>query len=97
MSIPNWEMVGIIADKIGVRSRLMRVNPGLALIASRIMGVFLRDVVRTQDEVDELMSDLLVSKSGETAPGSTLLSEWLDENADLLGRGYKSELDRHYR
>lgn len=91
------EMVRLIADKIGARSRFVRVNTSLALMASRIMGVFLRDVVLTRDELDGLMADLLVSKSGEPPPGSTLLTDWLDQNAHLLGNGYSSELDRHYR
>ena len=91
------ELISIISEKIAVRSRLVRVNPGLALIASRVMGLFLRDVLLTKDEIDGLMSDLLVSKSGDEAPGSTLLSDWLDENAHLLGNGYTSEMERHYR
>ena len=91
------EMVNLIAEKIGVRSRLMRIHPGLALGASRIMGIFLRDVVLTRDEVDGLMSDLLVSKSGEPPPGSTIFSQWLDDNAHMLGSEYTSELNRHYR
>jgi NADH dehydrogenase len=91
------EMVILIADKIGVRSRLVAVNPSLALLASRFMGIFLKDVVLTRDEIDGLMGDLLVSKSGEPPPGSSLLPEWLGENAHLLGKGYSSELDRHYR
>lgn len=91
------EMVSLILDKIGANSRLIRVNPKVALIVSRIMGVILLDVLLTRDEIDGLMSDLLVSKSGELAPGSTLFSDWLTENAHLLGQGYVSELDRHYR
>ena len=31
-----------------------------------------------------------------TATGTTLLSEWLSENAGRLGRSYRSELKRHY-
>ena len=91
------EMVSLILDKIGANSRLIRVNPELVLIVSCIMGVILRDVLLTRDEIDGLMSDLWVSKSGELAPGSTLFSDWLTENAHLLGQGYVSELDRHYR
>ena len=91
------EMVNLILDKIGANSRLIRVNSKVALIVSRIMGVILLDVLLTRDEIDGLMSDLLVSKSGELAPGSTLFSDWLTQNAHLLGQGYVSELDRHYR
>ena len=55
-------------EKISANSWLIRVNPELALIVSRIMDVILRDVLLTQDEVDGLMSDLMVFKSGELAP-----------------------------
>ena len=63
------EKVSLILGKIGANSRLIRVNPELALIVSRIMDVILRDVLLTRDEVDGLMSDLMVFKSGELAPG----------------------------
>ncbi|MCH7744546.1 MAG: hypothetical protein IIC84_00550 [Chloroflexi bacterium] len=49
----------------------------------------------TPDEIDGLMANLLVSDSQPT--GHTRLSDWLDEHADSLGRGYVSELERHYR
>jgi NADH dehydrogenase len=54
-------------------------------------------VVLTRDEVDGLAAGLLVSKTGEPPPGTTRLSEWLDDNARLLGSKYASELMRHYK
>ena len=63
------EKVSLILEKIGANSWLIRVNPELALIVSRIMDVILRDVLLTREEVDGLMSDLMVFKSGERAPG----------------------------
>ena len=56
----------------------------------------MRDIVLSWDEIEGLSTDLLVSKSGEPPPGTTRLSEWLDDNADLLGSKYASELERHY-
>ncbi len=89
------EMVRLIADKIGVRARFIHLRPGLALFLSRLVGYVVRDVTLTRDEIDGLMANLLVSDSQPT--GQTRLSDWLDENADSLGRGYVSELERHYR
>ena len=45
--------------------------------------------------VSLLMAGLLVS--AEPPTGHTRLSDWLEENADGLGRHYASELERHYR
>lgn len=91
------ELVRLMADEIGSRTKLIHVNPGLALMVSRLLGVFLRDVPLTRDEIDGLMGNLLMSRSGEPPTGTTLFSEWLNKNAHLLGRDYSSELDRHYR
>jgi NADH dehydrogenase len=89
------EMVRLIADKIGSRARIMHFNPGLALFLSRILGLMVNDVMLTRDEVDGLMSNLLISDKPPT--GQTRLSDWLDENADRVGSKYASELGKHYR
>ncbi len=91
------EMVGLIATKIGARSKLVRVSPRLAMPASKLMGLIVRDVVLTKDELDGLMADLLVSKSGEPPPGTTRFSNWLNAHAPELGMRYSSELVRHYK
>ena len=91
------EMVQLVRDKIGASSRLVRVSRSAALLAARLMGLLVRDVVLTRDEIDGLTADLLVSKSGEPPPGTTRLSEWLDDNASLLGSEYASEMQRHYK
>ena len=71
----------------------MPPSPGFALI--RLVGLLLRDVVLTRDEVDGLMAGLLTS---DAAPaGTTTLGEWLEGNADILGRRYVSELRRNHR
>jgi NADH dehydrogenase len=90
-------MVRLIATKIGARSTLVHVNPRLAMLASKLMGLLVRDVVLTKDELDGLTADLLVSKPGEPPPGATRLSDWLDTHASELGARYASELDRHYK
>ena len=90
------EMVRLVKDKIGASSRLVSVGRTAALLGARLMGLLVRDVVLTRDEIDGLTADLLVSKSGEPPPGTTRLSEWLDDNAGLLGSKYASELERHY-
>ncbi len=89
------ELVRLIADKINSRARIVHVRPGLVLLLGRLIGYAVKDVVITKDEIEGLMSNLLVSE-GQTI-AQTLLSEWLDQNADNVGITYASELKRHYQ
>ncbi len=89
------ELVRLIAVKIYRRPRIVHLRPGLALFLSRLIGYTLGDVVITKDEIEGLMSNLLVSEG--LATGQTRLSEWLSQNADRVGAKYAPELARHYR
>ena len=89
------ELVRLIANKINSRARIVHVKPGLALFLARMVSYAVRDVVITGDEINGLMSNLLVSEGHPTA--QTLLSEWLDQNAYSVGAKYTSDLERHYR
>ena len=91
------DMVRLVRDKIGASAWLVHVSNSAAMLAARLMGLLVRDVVLTRDEIDGLAAGLLVSKTGEPPPGTTRLSEWLDDNARLLGSKYASELMRHYK
>ena len=89
------EMVRLLARRVGSRSRLVRTPPPAALLAARIAGRLVRDVVLTKDELDGLMAGLLVSADPPTAP--TRFTEWLEAEGASLGQRYASELARHYR
>ena len=89
------EMVRLLARRVGSRSRLVRTPPSAALLAARIAGRLVRDVVLTKDELDGLMAGLLVSADPPT--GSTRFSTWLEAEGAPLGQRYASELTRHYR
>jgi len=89
------ELVKLIARQIDRRVSIVHVSPRLALVIAVLIGCFIRDVVITRDEIDDLMSNLLVSEGQATAP--TLFSEWLNQNADRIGRRYISGLERKYR
>ena len=89
------ELVQLIARKMNRKVTLMRLPPGMALFASQVIGLFVNDVVLTKEEVDGLMTGLLVSKRSPT--GTTRLSEWLTQNAAKVGDEYASELGRHFR
>jgi uncharacterized protein YbjT (DUF2867 family) len=88
-------LVELIAMTIGSRTRLIHTPPRLALTLSRIVGLLLKDVVLTEDEMKGLMAGLLVSENPPT--GKTSLKEWLEDNRNTIGCRYASELKRHYR
>ena len=89
------EMVKLVATEIGRPARLIKMPPKLALWASQIIGLFVGDVILTQEEVDGLMRGLLVSP--DEPRGKTHLANWLHENKDSVGMKYASELKKHYR
>lgn len=89
------ELIGCIAARL--RRRVLRVAlpASLLYLGATAMGVLVRDVVMTRDEVAGLLGDLLVSAEPARCP--TCLSDWLQDNADRVGVRYHSELARHYR
>lgn len=89
------QLVRLIADSVSSRARMVRMSPRLVLLASKLLGLLVNDTVLTRDEVDGLLSNLLVS--ARPATGRTRLTDWLSENATHLGTNYTSELSRHYR
>ena len=89
------EMLRLLASAMGVRSRLVHTPPSIALALTGLVGLLKRDVVLTRDEVVGLMAGLLVSEAAPT--GTTRLNDWLEGNANSLGRRYVSELRRNYR
>ena len=89
------ELVRLLARRVGSRVWLMRLPPSLTFLAAQIVGLLVRDVVLTKDEVDGLMAGLLVSADPPTT--STRFTDWLQANGADVGRRYASELGRHYR
>ncbi|MDO8670763.1 MAG: NAD(P)H-binding protein [Dehalococcoidia bacterium] len=88
-------LVRLIADTVGSRARIVHFRPGLVLALGKLIGYFVKDVVLTDDEVKGLTANLLISSGPPTGP--TRLSEWLRQNASLIGAKYASEFRQHYR
>lgn len=89
------QMVDLIAASLGRKPWLLHLPPWLVLPLSGIIGWWLKDVTLTWDEYRGLSAGLLVSDQPPT--GSARLGDWLRENAGRVGKGYASELERHYR
>jgi uncharacterized protein YbjT (DUF2867 family) len=88
------ELLRLIAGTVGSKARIIHLPPSMALSLARQAGRLMNDIVLTQDEVEGLMANLLISAQPPT--GTTRLSDWLAANADHVGRSYASELKRHF-
>lgn len=88
------EMTRLIGETIGHPKPMIAIPPALALAASKVISVFVGDVLLTRDEVDGLMAGLLVSD--QPPLGKTHLAGWLAANQASIGMKYASELARHY-
>jgi uncharacterized protein YbjT (DUF2867 family) len=92
---PFNALVRLIAEKIGSHALLFHLPQSISLKLSQVIGLWLKDKLLTHDELLGLSENLLIS---ELPPlGQTRLSNWLQENAKLIGVHYASELTRHYR
>ena len=91
------EMLRLIARQTGTSTRLLHVHPSLVMLAGRMLGLLVRDIVLSRDEIEGLSTNLLVSNSSNPPPGRIHLSDWLDDHASGLGRHYANEMARHYR
>ena len=89
------ELVRLVGAKTGAQRPLVSVPPRLALLAAQFLSLFVSDVILTPEEVDGLMANLLVSK--EPARCKTKFSDWLEENKDVIGMKYASEIEKHYQ
>ena len=89
------ELVRLIARAIGRRTRLVHVPPAAALTAATVIGRVVGDVLVTRDELEGLMVELVMTEGPAT--GTRPLTEWLAQNAAVVGRRYASEVSRHYR
>ena len=89
------EVVGLVRTAVRSRALVVRLPPALVLASTRLVGLVVRDVVLTRDEIRELMESLLVSRTGPTT--STKFSDWIAANADSVGSRYSSELGRNFR
>jgi NADH dehydrogenase len=88
------EMVHLVRDAVGSHAPILPLPPLLMSVASRILSRALGDVVLTPEEIKGLMGGLLVTH--EAPLGKIAFSEWLDENADTVGKAYANEVERHF-
>ena len=88
-------LLRLLASSMGIRRWFLHTPPRVGLALTGLVGLLMRDMALTRDEVVGLMDGLLTS--GEPPTGTTRLTDWLAENGDGLGRRYVSELRRNFR
>jgi len=86
------ELVEEIADAIVIRKPILHIPPALGFLVGSIVGKIFGDVTITRDEIEGLMAGLLYTNSKPV--GATRLTDWLIENASIIGMHYSSELAR---
>lgn len=86
------ELVEALGKIINHPRPLIGIPPWLGLLAGKIVGLLVRDVVITREEIGGLMAGLLAVESEPR--GTTRLTDWAREHREQLGRGYASELAR---
>jgi nucleoside-diphosphate-sugar epimerase len=89
------ELVRAIRDAVGRRTPILHAPPAAMAALARALGLVVRDVVLTADEIRGLTAGLLASH--QPALGHISFIEWLNEHGLTLGGAYANELDRHFR
>jgi NADH dehydrogenase len=88
------DMVELVRKAIRSRAIVVPMPTWAVLGAARALGILVRDVVLTRDELLELTAGLLTSQAPPL--GRISFAIWVAENADGLGRRWTSELARNY-
>jgi NADH dehydrogenase len=87
------ELVRATAAAIGRKARIVHVPPAVALVLLRVLNLLVGEVILSRQELDGLMTELLVSH--EPPRGQQSVIDWLRDHSNDVGRRYASELDRH--
>ena len=88
------ELVSLIREAVGARSRVIHVPGAMVPVFSSVLGLALHDVLLTRDEYRAMATGLADIDGPST--GSTRLSTWISECGDDLGVHYANELSRHF-
>lgn len=90
--LPFLDLVRSVRAAVGSRSPILRVPAPVFHVAARALGLALKDVVLTSEEITALMAGLLVSRQPGT--GRTAFTTWVADHE--IGRAYANEVSRHF-
>jgi NADH dehydrogenase len=86
------ELVETVQRSLGLKRLVVSVPPELGYWACRVLGLLVRDVIITRQEIRGLMEGRLCVDAPPL--GITKLTEWIARHKDTLGRHYTSEMAR---
>jgi uncharacterized protein YbjT (DUF2867 family) len=89
------EMVRLIREAVGSRALILHIPVVVTPALTYLLGVALRDVLLTRDELKGLMENLVTAEGPAT--GRISFSEWVRHHGAEIGQHYASELHRHFR
>ena len=89
------ELVRAIREAVGRRTPILHAPPAAMAALARALGLVVRDVVLTADEIRGLTAGVLASRRPPL--GHISFIGWLNEHGPTLGGEYANELDRHFR
>jgi NADH dehydrogenase len=93
-TMPFGDLVTIVRAAVNANTPILHIPPPIMAAAARALGLVVRDVVLTGDEIRGLMAGLLVSHAPPL--GRIAFSQWLNEHRTSIGRSYANELQRHF-
>jgi uncharacterized protein YbjT (DUF2867 family) len=88
------ELVHAVRRATGSRAPIVHLPPFALRAVARALGLLVRDVVLTGDEIKGLTAGLLVSHHAPL--GRVAFTDWLNEHARSIGQSYANELQRHF-
>jgi nucleoside-diphosphate-sugar epimerase len=86
------ELVETVRRSLGLKRPIISVPPELGYWACRVVGLVVRDVVITRQEIRGLMEGRLYVDA--PALGATKLTEWIARHRETLGVHYTNEMAR---
>lgn len=92
------QLVEKMALTFGIKARVFSCPPQAAYWIGKFVGLLVRDIIITREEIGGIMDNLLYAAPQEPCLyGKTFLTEYLKENKNTVGRKYSSELKRRIR
>jgi NADH dehydrogenase len=93
-TMPFRDLVTLVRAAVNANTPIIHIPPPIMAAAARALGLLVRDVVLTGDEIRGLMAGLLVSHAAPL--GRIAFSQWLNEHSTSVGRSYANEIKRHF-
>ncbi len=87
-------MILEMTQAMGLRRLLVPLPDFVTLVAGRMLGVVLKDIVITGHEISGLRDELMYT--GTEPLGATSFTDWLQTEAPTLGQQYTNDLMRRH-